>query len=481
MAYGLTNEGFILKRAPEIKSDFDNKAIQLFQDLVEEGDVVDVSSSSLLGRLIGINSEPYTYVWEMLQEVYNAMDPNSATGAALDNLVAYGAITRQGASSSVASMLMFGSVGTTIPSGSVIRSTTTNTEYQTSASLTLSNIRASGIGISIGTVTPNTEYTITYQNGSFSVTVIYTSTNTPNQGEIIYGIKSVIDSSHPALTAEIIGTTLVVYKAEIFEFSDFSVSANIFIVKAANVVQAVAVNPGPTFNEANTIVQITTPVLGWDTARNPVVATRGSNTETDEELRIRFRNSKAVRATNIIESLYSSLYDIPEVSSVKVYENDTDVEDEYEVPPHSFKVVILGGDSQAIANAIWKNKPTGIKSSGTTIVTVLDSYNNPHDVAFVRPSPVPIYIDVVLDTFPDFPSDGIQSIKTALVQYFEDNFGVGKEIIYTRLYTPINSVQGHEVVSLNIGIDPSLMQNSNIAIDYDSIASLSTTNINIYT
>ena len=54
MAYGLQDEGFILKRAPEIKAELDNRAVQLFQDLVPEGDVVDTSESALLGRLIGL-------------------------------------------------------------------------------------------------------------------------------------------------------------------------------------------------------------------------------------------------------------------------------------------------------------------------------------------------------------------------------------------------------------------------------------------
>ena len=317
--YGLTPQGFIQKRLPEILQDKRTKTIQLFQDMVEPGDVVDVGESSLLGRLIAIDAETDSIVWETMQDVYSALDPNSATGASLDNVVAYGAITRQKASPSVASMLMYGNSGVVIPQGSSMRSVTTNTEYQTTAQITLSPVRASGVGIVISTVSNSTIYKVTYQNGSFSVTVTYTSSANASKSEILYGIKSVIDSAHPALVADIVGEILTLYKSEIFEFSDFSVTSNMQIIKCANVVQAVASETGPVLNEANTITNILTPVLGWDSATNPLAASLGSNTETDEELRLRFRNSKAVRANNLIESLYSSLYEIPEVSSVQVY------------------------------------------------------------------------------------------------------------------------------------------------------------------
>lgn len=479
--YGLTPQGFIQKRLPEILQDKRTKTIQLFQDMVEPGDIVDVGESSLLGRLIAIDAETDSIIWETMQDVYSALDPNSATGASLDNVVAYGAITRQKASPSVASMLMYGNSGVVIPQGSSMRSVTTNTEYQTTAQITLSPVRASGVGIVISTVSNNTIYKVTYQNGSFSVTVTYTSSANASKSEILYGIKSVIDSAHPALVADIVGEILTLYKSEIFEFSDFSVTSNMQIIKCANVVQAVASETGPVLNEANTITNILTPILGWDSATNPLAASLGSNTETDEELRLRFRNSKAVRANNLIESLYSSLYEIPEVSSVQVYENYTDSIDEKGVLPHSFKTVVLGGDSQLIASAIWKNKPVGIGTVGTTMVTVLDSYSTPHEIAFVRPSPVPVYINLQLTTFPDFPSDGVEQIKSELVSYFQDNFGVGKEIIYSRLYTPINSVRGHQIVSLNIGIDPNVLGTGNIQVPFDGISSLSTANINVYT
>src|SRR5690606_676489 len=41
--------------------------------------------------------------------------------------------------------------------------------------------------------------------------------------------------------------------------------------------------------EANTINQIATPILGWDSINNPFDAVAGRDEETDEELRIRFR------------------------------------------------------------------------------------------------------------------------------------------------------------------------------------------------
>ena len=52
--FGLTPQGFILKRLSDILAEQRQIAIEKFQDLVPVGEVVDVSDSSLLGRLIAL-------------------------------------------------------------------------------------------------------------------------------------------------------------------------------------------------------------------------------------------------------------------------------------------------------------------------------------------------------------------------------------------------------------------------------------------
>lgn len=482
--FGVTPQGFILKRFEQLLVEKRLKAIQLFQDMVSPGDVVDTSDSSLLGRLINLDVDGDAALWELAQQVYSAFDPNSATGIALDNLVQYGGISRFGASPSTAQALFVGDVNTLIPTGSAVTASDSNAQFTVISPVALSPSVASGVVVSVNSVLSNTNYSITYTTGlTSSNTVTFNSGATPTTQSILAGLAGLITLNHPLLTAMVVGNTLVVDKEDIFQTSTFSVSAYLTISKAKKLGELVAVVNGPQEQETATINTITTPVLGWDSVYNVLPTSLGRFVETDEELRIRFRNTKLQRSSNILDSLYSALNNLNGVEEVAVYENDTDVVDENGIPAHSFMPVVLGGSSQLIAEAIWENKPMGISSEGNTSVVIIDSQGFPHTVSFERPNPTPIYIDIELSLNPEddnvFPGDGPDLIRLAIIDYADRQFGVGDDVIFSRLYTPINSIPGHQVDSLFIGTSPNPASTSNIVIPFNGIASFQSVNINI--
>lgn len=474
---GLTDAGFVIKRLADILADDRALAVQLFIDLVAVGDTVDVSDSSALGRLISLAAPSEADLWEAAQEVYAAFDPNSATGIALDNLVAYAGLTRKEQTFTTSSILVAGDTNTLIPVGQTVSSSTTGEQFTTVGAISLSPSNASGINVSVVTLQNNTAYTITYSNTTTTNTITYTSDASATVAEILAGLQSVIAGAHPTLTATVVGTDLVVNRNDIFQTVNFTTSANLGITKVRTVGEVVAINSGIIKQPANTIDTILTPMLGWDSVINPVAATPGEERETDEELRLRFRNGKFDRATNTLDAIYSALINLDNVSEVTIYENDTSVVDGNGVPAHSFLPIVSGGLSTDIANAIWDNKPIGILSYGNTTVNINDVQGFAHAISFSRPNPVVIYISIDITTDVNFPPNGNDAIKSALIDYFTANFGTGDDVIYSRLYTPINSVPGHEVVSLKIGTAPSPTGTSNIVIAFSDIASLNTTNI----
>jgi len=482
MAYGVTDEGFILKRAPEIKAELDNRAVQLFQDLVKEGDVVDTSESALLGRLIGLVLPSLTELWEVSQGDWSALDPNSAVGISLDNIVQYGGISRFSASPSTAQQLYKGDLNTPVPTGNTVKASDTNKEFSLAANVILSPTLCAGVTLVVGAVQNTTLYRISYNvvNGS-TQNVDFTSDGSATEAEILNGLRSVIASSHPLLTASVVGTTLVIENTDIFQTITYSVSSNINISKVSKVGTVICTENGANEQEANTITTIITPVLGLDSATNPLAASPGRLAETDEELRIRFRNTKLERSSNILDSLYSALLNIDGIQEVKIYENDTSVTDSNGVLGHSFLPVILGGSSQLIAETIWKNKPIGILSQGDTTVPIIDAQGFSHNISFKRPDPITIYIALNIsedsEATAPFPGDGVDQIKNNIISYAASNIGVGKDVIYSRLFTPINQVPGHQVNSLFIGTSPSPMSTSNIPIAFDKIASFTSANI----
>lgn len=477
---GVEETGFVLKRLPEILLELRQEAQEIFQDLVPPGEVVDVTGSSTIGRLTSLVTPSLTDLWEAAQEIYAAFDPNTATGIALDNLVALGGIVRQEETYTTAQVVFSGDLNTFIPAGSVVSASNTNNQFSVVTGVEISKENATGIVVSVQTVANNTAYTITYAGTSTAQTITYTSDGNATEAEILNGLQTVITSSHPSLVAVVSGNTLAVDRTDVFQAVNFDVTPNLSITKARKVGEVVAVESGPIEQLPNTINTIVTPVLGWDGVNNPVAASVGRLRETDEELRQRFRNAKFERATNTLDAVYSAIRNVEGVEEVVVYENDTDVTDAKGVPPHSFLPIVVGGLSTDIAQAIWDNKPIGILSDGNTTVSINDVQGFAHDVSFSRPDPVVIYISIPLTKDANYPPNGDDLIKSALIEYFKENFKIGDDVIYSRLFTPINSVPGHYVSGMmGIGTDPLSLGSSNITINFDEIASLSDVNIEI--
>ena len=482
--YGITDQGFTLKRLQDIINDQNALAVQLFQDLVSQGEIVDTSTSTALGRLIALDAPGDADLWEVAQQSWSALDPNSATGISLDNIVQYGGISRFQESPSTASQLYIGDLNTPIPTGNTVKADDTNKEFSLAANITLSPTLCAGITVILSAIQNTTLYRITYNvlNGT-TQNVDFTSDGDATSSEILSGLQAVIAGSHPLLTSSVVGSTLVVDNTDVFQTITFSTSANITISKVRKVGTVVCTENGENQQEANTITTIVTPVLGLDSTTNPVAASAGRLAETDEELRIRFRNTKLERSSNILDSLYSTLLNIDGVDEVKIYENDTSITDSNGVLGHSFLPVVLGGSSQIIAETIWENKPVGILSQGDTTIPIIDGQGFSHNISFKRPDPVTIYVelDISLDTeaTTPFPGDGVDQIKSQIISYALLNIGVGKDVVYSRLFTPINSVHGHQVNSLFIGTSPAPVGVANIVIDFDEIASFETVNINV--
>src|SRR6185369_3057098 len=173
---------------------------------------------------------------------------------------------------------------------------------------------ASGITVSVVTLQNSTAYTINYSDTISTNTITYTSDGTATVAEILAGLQSVIAGGHPTLISSVVGTTLVIDSNDIFSTLNFTTSVNLGINKVRTVGEVVAVNSGPIEQPVNTIDTILTPMLGWDSVINPVAATPGEDRETDEQLRLRFRNGKFERATNTYDAIYSALINLDNVT-----------------------------------------------------------------------------------------------------------------------------------------------------------------------
>lgn len=210
--------------------------------------------------------------------------------------------------------------------------------------------------------------------------------------------------------------------------------------------------------------------------------------ETDTNLRLRQQNETASTGSSQIESIYSSIAALPGVQFVRAYQNSTLTDpDGRGIPAKSIAVVAVGGDNQAIADTIFRKAPADCGIYGNTPNTCLDSLGTPYAIPFTRPVPVPINIIVniqIIDSY-RWAADGADRIKATLVKYAEygqlPNFGLppGVSVVDSQLYSPVNTVPGHSILSIQLSRGVSAPAVGNVAIAWNEVADISAANISV--
>ncbi len=250
---------------------------------------------------------------------------------------------------------------------------------------------------------------------------------------------------------------------------------------------------GAIFVEANTLVRIIDAVSGWETVNNPTDGITGQDIETDAAARLRYKQSLGVNALSMLKAIEANLLAITNVDDARVFENFDDTSKLIKnvlVAPHSIAASVLGGDIQEIAETLAEVKGTGVGFTGTTSFNVVDFANNEvTEVSFFETTEIETEIALEIRTDSTFPADGVAQIKKNLVDYFNgeftgssgDNsgFGVAENVIFSRLFTPINAVSGFEVTLLLIGRLGDTLSPSDIAIDLNEKSLMLETNINL--
>lgn len=168
---------------------------------------------------------------------------------------------------------------------------------------------------------------------------------------------------------------------------------------------------------ANTITTIVTPTLGWASVTNPAAATVGSPVESDSALRSRQAISTAQPSQTVLEGIQGALAAIPGVTRFAVYENDTNTHDANGLPPHSITCVVEGGDSQAVAQAIWARKGPGCGTNGNTTVNVTDKYGVVTPIHYDVVTYTPICVAITVKQLTGYTIDTTSAIQAAIADY----------------------------------------------------------------
>ena len=199
--------------------------------------------------------------------------------------------------------------------------------------------------------------------------------------------------------------------------------------------------------------------------------------ETDVEFRARLlgvNDASNQSANTVLDTLITCLYGVEGVTCVDVNVNDTGNVSENGLPPHSYEVVVQGGDQDEIAQVIWSKHPVGITLYGNTSVDVPTQLNC-QSVSFSRPVEVPICLDVTLKVVSNdcgCSESDIEVICDMLEGVFQEpcpscRYGVGDAVIYNALFEPFyTQLTGYVVTNLvlNGGTDDVILDSDEVAV-----------------
>jgi len=252
---------------------------------------------------------------------------------------------------------------------------------------------------------------------------------------------------------------------------------------------------GPVAAAAGALTNIVTPYPGLSSVTNPAEATLGRDVETDTQLRQRQRLSTMAPASSPVESVYANLSNVPGVTYARVRQNNTLLVDANGIPGKSVAAVVVGGEPIDIAMTLLARTGVVAEWFGSSSLTLFDVQGEAYVVKWTVPTPALIYVDLTLEIINPsiFPADGLQQIKDAIKEYaqggapalgVDDGFSAtgfppGTTVIWSRLFTPINFVPGHRVVSLFIGTSPSPTGTADIPVAWNQVAEFIDANIDI--
>lgn len=471
----VTASGFESKILADIKAEIEMAFKEQF------GEEIDLDPRAPFGQIVGILAKRDADLWEALQEIYTSRNPNQATGQALDAIVAENGISRRAATPTVVQdVLLYGDEGTTISAGKQARQPGQEIIFTLDSTIVLNRTVARDAYLSLADdPVDGTTYTVTIEGTDYSDTASTGDTKndviTNIYNNIVAGSwdGSVEVTAEDQLRISRFTSAFNVDWDATFELDLFAGGGNFTCRQTGEV-------PVP----ANTLTVIVTTVTEWDSVTNPSTGIQGTETETDEELRLR-REQISFTGAATEESIKTRLLEeVDGVIGVSITSNSTDITDGEGRPPHSYEAIVSGGTNQDVADKLWDVQPAGVASYGNLSVNVQDSEGDTQEIQFSRADSKFIWVRVSRSFYSeeDYPSDGDEQIKNNIVEWAVANLDVGVDVIRQRLSIPIYKVPGIQDIvielygSTNEGDTPTYAE-SNVEISAAQLADFDTDRI----
>lgn len=174
----------------------------------------------------------------------------------------------------------------------------------------------------------------------------------------------------------------------------------------------------------------------------------GRNRETDDEFRVRFRNSKAANAKASQNANISNLEKyVDDLSFLSILDKKID----NTIPVGTVEIIAKPNTTDDIfATAIFNTIAAGIDTTGNTTVTVFDIDNQPVNISFYKADEIDIDITATIKIKAGyFQNNVFNDVKNAIIDYVTNTkiYGLKSSIYATELIVPALSVSGVEAVT----------------------------------
>lgn len=409
--YGVTNKGFVLKRADAIME-------EIHSDLTA-GFGCDTRSSekSFLNVLVTTFTGQIADLWETAQDSYYAKYPSSADGISLDNAIQYGGIRRTAAKRSCYPLHCTGSDGTPIPEGSIVQtSTLPKIKLSVLSNFEIAKSSFNKAKVIVSSLENNAVYTLTINGIQYKY-----QSKIGSKLDVLNGLADTMTDTQFTVTVDMVNGFMLIEDKQLYRSNEIKMSSNLTTQDVTSIINFYTADYGKFIIPYNIITEMVNNISGFTTVTNMLEPTYGRDKETDIELRQSYLAKSALRSNTMIESIVSELINnVSNVESASGYENDTDVVDENGLPPHSIEIIAEGGDESLIAEAILKRKAGGIQTYGEVEIKVPGSYGDTIPIHFNRPEFLYAWVKVVVHgNSVKIPSNYAALVKASLL---EDGF-----------------------------------------------------------
>lgn len=420
--YGLTEEGLVIKTLPVIRAEGAARIQGRF------GVSLDMSDESVEGQVNGIIAEAAAKLWELGQGVNASRSADTATGAQLEGICLLTGTFREQASFSAVTLTLSGTPTSPIPAGTLSEVDGTGKQFQTSEDAIIAALTAwAGL----------TAYVFgdRVTNGGNAYTCRTAGTSAASPGPTTTSSDITDGTAHWRFMGTGIGAVDVL---------------------------AQATETGPVIAVAFTIIKKVSSLGGWNSVINLLDATPGTNRMSDEELRILRELELAKPGTSPSDAIRADLLDVPGVSAVVVFVNNTDFTDGDGVPPHSVECLIDGGEDQDIWDQLLASVAGGIRTHGTEVGSSIDATGRSQVMKFSRADVIDIWVIITLAKVPfdpendnSYPVSGDDDVALAIVTSANSPIN-GRNVVASAVQAPSFTVAGVvDVTSTLIGlVDP---------------------------